>query len=371
MFAFNPPELLVKFVAGFGPVVVVSLLGAVVTLVALFLLVPNADRLGLIDKPTHRKRHEAPTPMVGGLAIFLGLAASLSVATPLDNVFPFMVAAGCFVLLGVIDDRLEINGPLRSCLQAIIITGFLIATSVQVSDLGLGTEIPAHPGLMTLGYFFTAVALLGLVNAFNLIDGLDGLSSGLAIIALVGVGAAATLAGHTQYAFSVVVMVAPVLVFWSANIGLLGAKLKTFLGDAGATFLGFLVGVTLIQSSQAPVSIIEPVFVVWCVAIPVIDTLQVMYQRLKDRRSIFDSDRLHMHYRLVDAGYSKPRVMVMMLVGNALVVGMGLILTLISPVLSLIVFIALGPIYANWTALKIRTAWISSQKHSRRRFDSL
>ena len=78
-----------------------------------------------------------------------------------------------------------------------------------------------------------------------------------------------------------------------------------------------------------------------------------------------------MHYRLVDAGYNKPRVMVMMLVGNALVVSMGLILTSISPVLSLIVFIALGPIYANWSALRIRAASISAQKHSRRRFDSL
>ena len=371
MFAFNPPEFLVQFVAGVGPVFVVSLLGAIVTFGSLLLLVPNADRLGLMDNPSQRKRHESPTPMVGGLAIFFGLAASLSVATPLDNVFPFMIAAAGFVILGVVDDRLEINGPLRSCMQLLIIIGLLFATSVQVSDLGLGTEIPAHPGLTSLGYFFTAVALLGLVNAFNLIDGLDGLSSGLAIIALIGVGVAATIAGYNNYALSVVVMVAPVLVFWSANVGLFGSKLKTFLGDAGATFLGFLVGVTLIQSSQAPVSIIEPVFVVWCVAIPVIDTLQVMYHRLKDGRSIFDSDRLHMHYRLVDAGYSRPRVMVMMLVGNALVVGLGLILTLISPVLSLVVFIALGPIYANWTALRIRAAWISAQKQSRRRFDSL
>ena len=86
MFAFNPPEFVVQFVAGVGPVFVVSLLGAAVTLTALLLLVPNADRLGLIDKLNQRKRHESPTPMVGGLAIFLGLAASLSVATPLDNV---------------------------------------------------------------------------------------------------------------------------------------------------------------------------------------------------------------------------------------------------------------------------------------------
>ena len=147
--------------------------------------------------------------------------------------------------------------------------------------------------------------------------------------------------------------------------------IRLAVGEAAEGAGILLVGVTLIQSSQSPVSIIEPVFVVWCVAIPVIDTLQVMYQRIKDGRSIFDSDRLHMHYRLVDAGYGKPRVMAMMLAGNALVVGLGLILTLISPILSLIVFIALGPIYANWTALRIRAAWLASQKQSRRRFDSL
>ena len=192
-------------------------------------------------------------------------------------------------------------------IQTAIIIGFLFTTSVQVSDLGLGAEIPAHPGLTTLGYLFTVVALIGLINAFNLIDGLDGLASGLAVIALAGIGLAATIAGYPEYALSIIVMITPIMVFWLANLGMLGARLKTFLGDAGATLLGFLVGVALIQSSQAPVAIIEPVFVVWCVAVPVIDTLQVMYHRLRDGRTIFDSDRLHLHYRLVDAGYSKHR----------------------------------------------------------------
>ena len=71
MFAFNPPQFLIDFVAGVGPVFVVAMLGAVVTLVALIVLVPNARRLGLIDRPTERKRHDTPTPMVGGLAVFL------------------------------------------------------------------------------------------------------------------------------------------------------------------------------------------------------------------------------------------------------------------------------------------------------------
>ena len=114
MFAFNPPQVLIDFVAGVGPVFVVALLGAVVTLVALIALVPNAKQLGLIDRPTERKRHDRATPMVGGLAVFLGLATAISVATPIDDVFPIMLASALFVVVGVIDDRIEINGPLRS-----------------------------------------------------------------------------------------------------------------------------------------------------------------------------------------------------------------------------------------------------------------
>ena len=371
MFAFNPPQFVIAFVAGVGPLFVVSLLGAAVTLAALILLVPNAGRIGLIDRPTARKRHGQPTPMVGGLAVFLGLAAAISVAAPLDNVSPFLIAAALFVAVGVVDDRIEINGPLRSLIQTAIVVGFLVTTSVRVSDLGLGAEIPAHPGLTTLSYFFTVVALIGLVNAFNLIDGLDGLSSGLVVVALSGVGVAAAIAGHPAYAMSIVVMVPPIFVFWAANIGLLGAGMRTFLGDAGATLLGFLVGVTLIQSSQPPIAVIEPVFVVWCVAVPVIDTLQVMYNRLRDGRSIFNSDRLHMHYRLVDAGYSTRQAVSVMLAGNAAVVGLGLALTALSPALSLFVFIALGAVYANWNAIRIQAARVTSGRQSRRRFDSL
>lgn len=371
MFAFDPPGFVIEFVAGVGPVFAVALFGAAVTLAALVVLVPNAERLGLIDRPSGRKRHDQPTPMVGGLAVFCGLAAALSMAAPFGDLLPFLLALALFVAVGVVDDRVEISGPFRSVIQTVVIVGFMVVTSVQVSDLGLGTEIPTHPGLTTLGYLFTVVALIGLVNAFNLVDGLDGLASGLAVIALTGVGAAATLAGHTTYALSVVVMAAPILVFWAANMGLLGGGMRTFLGDSGATGIGFLVGVTLIQSSQAPVAVIEPVFVVWCVAVPVIDTLQVMYNRLSNGRSIFDSDRLHMHYRLVDAGFSTRKTVTVMLAGNTSVVGLGLLLTKVSPVLSLAVFVGLGAVYANWNRIQIGYARAASQRRSRRRFDTL
>ena len=111
--------------------------------------------------------------------------------------------------------------------------------------------------------------------------------------------------------------------------------------------------------------------VVWCVAVPVIDTLQVMYNRLRDGRSIFDSDRLHMHYRLVDMGFSTRRTVAVMLAGNATVVGLGLALTTLSPALSLVVFVAAGAVYGNWNAIRIQAARVTNVRHSRRRFDSL
>jgi UDP-N-acetylmuramyl pentapeptide phosphotransferase/UDP-N-acetylglucosamine-1-phosphate transferase len=157
-------------------------------------------------------------------------------------------------------------------------------------------------------------------------------------------------------------------------MGTLGPRLKTFLGDSGATLLGFLVAVCLIQASQPGVAVIDPVFVLWCVAMPVIDTLQVMWNRLRAGRSIFDSDRRHMHYQLVDMGYSNTQAMTIMLAGSALIVALGLALTALSPLLSLSVFIVLVVAYANLKQLCARLVEARSYlagHRSRRRFDTL
>ena len=134
------------------------------------------------------------------------------------------------------------------------------------------------------------------------------------------------------------------------------------------------MAVCLIQASQPGVAVIDPVFVLWCVAIPVIDTLQVMWNRLRAGRSIFDSDRRHMHYQLVDMGYSNTQAMTIMLAGSALIVALGLALTALSPLLSLSVFIVLVVAYANLKQLCARLVEARSylaSRRSRRRFDTL
>ena len=107
MFEFNPPQMILAIVAGVGPLFVVAALGMLVTLVVLMALVPNAARLGLVDYPDARKRHHQPTPLVGGLAIFVGLLVSVAVAAPLDATTPILLAAFAFTLLGLVDDRLD------------------------------------------------------------------------------------------------------------------------------------------------------------------------------------------------------------------------------------------------------------------------
>lgn len=374
MFEFNPPQMILAVVAGVGPVFVVAAIGMLVTLIVLMALVPNAARLGLVDYPDARKRHNRPTPLVGGLAIFAGLLVSVAVAAPLDATTPILLAASAFTLLGLVDDRLDLSGPLRSVVQTGLIAAFVWASGITVTDLGLGFEIPSHPGISTVAFLFTVAAILGLVNAFNLIDGLDGLASGLAIISLSGVGLGALVSGHWSHALTVVVLIAPIAIFWLANMGAFGAHLKTFLGDSGATLLGFLVAVCLIQASQPGAAVIDPVFVLWCVAVPVIDTLQVMWNRLRAGGSIFDSDRRHMHYQLVDMGYSNTQAMAVMLAGNALIIVLGLVLTTLSPLLSLLVFIALVVAYANLKQLYTRVVEARRYlvvRRSRRRFDTL
>ena len=188
MFAFNPPQVLVDFVAGVGPVFVVDAGRGRDT--------GCANRAGTErqtvgpDRPADRT--EAPRlssdPDGRRPGRVHGSRDRDQRRDPDRRRVPVHAGRGAFRASRrgrrpYRDQRTPpVNDPDHDCYR------LLFTTSVQVSDLGLGAEIPAHPGLTTLGYLFTVVALIGLINAFNLIDGLDGLASGLAVIALAGIG---------------------------------------------------------------------------------------------------------------------------------------------------------------------------------------
>lgn len=268
---------------------------------SLAVLIPLARATGLLDRPGGRKHHRGAVPLVGGLSILCGLLAS---ALWLDGLNAFeralLATVSALVVIGALDDRFNLGVKRRVVMQSVLILALMAATGVYVQHLGNLFGFDAQLGW--LGVPFTLVAMIGLLNAFNLIDGIDGLASLLAMIAIAaivyGTGGAASHSARVVLPL----MLLAVLPQFACNLGVFGGRGKVFLGDAGSTLLGYVIGWVLIRDSQTPGSGLSPVTTLWCVAVPVLDTLAVMVRRIRAHRSPFKPGRGHIHYLLVDAG---------------------------------------------------------------------
>ncbi len=276
--------------------------------VGLCVLVPISKPFGLLDYPDARKRHGFATPLVGGLAIFVGVLAGwmwLGQAQHFDDV---VLGTACMlVLLGAIDDKYGLRVSVRIVVQILAILSVIATTGMYVHSLGR-----LHGHELTLGWLgipFTVFAVIGLINAFNLMDGIDGLA---ACMALVSAGAVALLVPvriPAPLAVIVFLLAAALSPFLLSNLGLLGRRAKVFLGDAGSVVLGYVIAWTLIALSQDDPRRISPGLVLWCVAVPVMDTLAVFYRRLKRGESPFTPDRTHIHHLLMNAGLGPRRTL--------------------------------------------------------------
>jgi UDP-GlcNAc:undecaprenyl-phosphate GlcNAc-1-phosphate transferase len=154
-----------------------------------------------------------------------------------------------------------------------------------------------------LGVPFTVFAVIGLINAFNLMDGIDGLAGCLALVSAGAVALLVPIRAPAPLTVIVFLLAAALYPFLVSNLGLLGRRAKVFLGDAGSVVLGYVIAWTLIALSQDDPRRISPGLVLWCVAVPVMDTLAVIYRRLKRGESPFTPDRTHIHHLLLNAGF--------------------------------------------------------------------
>lgn len=308
-------------------------------LAAILLLHPLAPHLGLMDHPGERRKlHRHSVAPIGGVCVFIGLMAALVVdGITSAQLGAGLLGAGLLVVVGAFDDRFSLGYRLRLLAQigaALILT---LGADVRLESLGnlFGT------GAVDLGSMsvpFSVFAIVGLINAFNMIDGIDGLAAGLALLALLGV----LLAEPVPSAF--LVFLAPLLIlallpYLACNLGLRGFRnKKIFLGDAGSMLLGYVVVWALIDASQpavaahwAAVSVAEasagakpamelgpdagiaPITAIWLVALPLMDTFNVMGRRMLRRRSPFKADRGHLHHLLTrTSGCARSALVVML-----------------------------------------------------------
>ena len=309
------------------PATVTALAGTVLSLVLVPILSRLGMRWGLLDYPGGRKQHAHPVPLVGGVAIVVALFVAFGVGAigwPHDDGFSpwFLLAIVCMLLAGVLDDWFDVSHRVKAFLQFVIILPLILLTHVTVGNVGdlFGA------GVVSTSYLaipFTLVCLFGYINAANMIDGLDGLAAGVALIALVFLGTYAGLQGSSGLFVDVMATTGATLGFMVYNLRTpWRSRAMAFLGDAGSMVLGLVVGWCAIKvvHHHGAFAVSAPC-VAWVLALPVMDTLVVMTRRLMMGRSPFSADRLHLHHVLMDMGLT-PRASAYVLLAISFLYGL-------------------------------------------------
>lgn len=274
------------------------------SLILLHLLAHLAKRVGLVDYPGRRKRHRGEIPLIGGPAIFggLGLGVLLTVDM-LDPYRPLFAALAVLLIAGMLDDLRDLTP--RQKFLAQLVAGLCMVSWAGSTVLSLGDLLGiGNISTDALAIPFTLIALLGLINAINMVDGADGLAAGLSLIALLFLAISAVLIGHPLSAQILFTIVAVVLAFWSMNMRFpWRAHAKVFLGDSGSMMLGMLLTWFSIEVARGR-SGIPPIVAVWFLALPLIDMGVVILRRLVRGHSPFRAGRDHFHHMLIAAGMS-------------------------------------------------------------------
>lgn len=288
-----------------------SVLGRVENFMAFFMvlaLIPVfrrfAPKFGLVDHPGGRKKQKFPTPLVGGLAIFTALILTLYTHDLYYEYPGLLLGSGALFILGLIDDRFDLNATFKFVVQTIITTLALTIDGVWLTSLGNFWGVKLEMGVFQ--YPLTILAILGVTNAVNMLDGLDGLASGVIGLILFFILGLATMAQSPIAIFASIVLSAT-LGFWLYNYRFpWRQKASVFMGDAGTTFLGFVlpylaIHLTMSNKTAAP---IEPAYLLWLFALPLWDITTVILKRVNENRSPFEAGRDHIHHILLSHGFT-------------------------------------------------------------------
>lgn len=295
-----------------------------------------ATSINLLDSPGGRKTHTTPTPLIGGIAIYLTMLAAISIKNDWDSDIGVVILwTGFIVVIGLIDDLKNVHWFIRICVQIISALGVITTTGIKVTHLGTYPFIgPIELGPMST--VFTIFSVVALTNAFNLIDGIDGLCGSLILLPLSALMVISYwFSGNIDFYFSI--LVALLAIFLSFNLSK-KTKHKIFLGDAGSTGLGFLISFVVITHINDEKVNLMPPFALWLLLIPISDTIHVIARRILDRKSIFQPSTNHFHHRLMAMGFSQSKSLSILLILAILGKTVGIFLNSISDAISICVF---------------------------------
>ena len=257
----------------------------------------------LVDIPDRsRKFHKRATPLTGGIGILLAVIISTEIYLDMNNLKGYMpefsqklyIASIPLLLLFLIDDFKNLRPLYRLLIQIMLSIFVILTTEVYLSNLGNLFGL----GEIQLGIFgipFTIFCVVGIMNAFNMIDGINGLCAGSAMVALLFIGFYSGL----MYDSVLIIIIGSMIGFLIFNLRFFGKKRGVFLGDSGSNLMGFWVAWCAIYSSQNVMYQVEAITMLWFVSIPLLDCIGLIFSRLTRGIGIASPGRDHIHHKLM------------------------------------------------------------------------
>ena len=321
--------------------VVMALLAA---MIVSFLMTPVvksfAYKVGAIDVPKdNRRMHKKPIPRLGGLAIFIGFMVSILLFADITpELKSILMGAVIIVVLGVVDDIMALPAMLKFIVQiaAALIPALNGVTILAFSNPNIFSE-NLYWVLGGLAVPFTVLWIVAITNAVNLIDGLDGLANGVSAISATTMLVIALVGGQVQVSIVLAALVGASIGFMPYNMN----PAKMFMGDTGATFLGYILATMSIQGLFKYYAVISFVVPFLILGLPIFDTAFAFIRRIAHGQSPMHADRSHIHHRLIDMGLNQKQAVATLYVISAILGLSAVVLTTGGEQKAMVFFLAL------------------------------
>ena len=331
--------------------VYISIVSTLLATVLIVALRPLAIRLQLVDRPSGRKTHKGEVPLIGGPVIWLVVLAGIIFVIPNPS-WSIVFVGTMLVMMGIFDDRQPVPARLKLMFHIAAATIVVVAENLYINDIGIFHEIFSMSSLSVLHKVIAILAIAAAINAFNFIDGIDGLSASMALLAMTHINLTFNLLYGSippDYAFFGVLFSGALAGFLLFNLQVFNGR-KIFLGDSGSMLVGLLVAIAIIGSGQEGgrpgIPSIPASLSLWLIAIPLTDMLSIIVRRAARGQSPMAPDRTHLHHKIIEAGFSPRRTLLILILSAIGAFWLGYALTtFLGEALSIIGFIAFVPGY--------------------------
>lgn len=324
-----------------GYIVLAIVVAGVLSLILTPIVKAFSFKIGAVDVPKDARRmHDHPIPRLGGLAIFLAFLVAVLIFVPLDQAKQGMLlGAVIIVILGIFDDIHALPAKLKFVVQ--------IAAALVATLMGNRIEVLTNPNVFSdnpvweLGWLsipVTVIWIVAITNAVNLIDGLDGLACGVSTISSLTMLVIALLVSNMNVAMVMAALVGACIGFLPYNFN----PAKIFMGDTGATFLGFIMATMSVQGMFKMYNLISFVVPFLILGLPIFDVCFAVIRRVSKGQSPMTPDRSHVHHKLIDMGMSQKQAVGTLYVITAILGLSAVVLTASNALKAIVVLVALA-----------------------------